>query len=111
MVAHLSQLIVKPSVACCCCFSVAEIIKNVSLAMETMRVPVRQMSGKVVVLEVTPDTTIRQFKKLLEGWHPSQDELTRKISTVDVIVGGEKLLQNDKTLREMATFLSLIHDS
>ena len=57
----------------------------------------RQMSGKVVVLEATPDTTVREFKKQLEGWHPSDDELTRKMSTVDLILGGEKLLQNDRT--------------
>ena len=66
--------------------------------MEVFRVPVRQMSGKVVVLEVTPDTTVREFKKQLEGWHPSDDELTRKMSTVDLIVGGEKLLNNEKSL-------------
>ena len=60
--------------------------------------PVRQMSGKVVVLEVTPDTTVREFKKQLEGWHPSDDELTRKMSTVDLIVGCEKLLNNEKSL-------------
>ena len=63
---------------------------------ELLRIPVRQMSGKVVVLEVTPGTTLREFKKQLEGWHPSEDELTRKMSTVDVIVGGEKLLEKDK---------------
>ena len=60
--------------------------------------PVRQMSGKVVVLEVRPDTSIREFKKQLEGWHPSDDEFTRKMSTVDLIVGGEKLLNNKKSL-------------
>ena len=66
--------------------------------MEIFRVPVRQMSGKVVVLEATPTTTVREFKKQLEGWHPSEDELTRKMSTVDLIVGGEKLLENYKRL-------------
>ena len=59
--------------------------------------PVRQMSGKVVVLEATPTTTIQEFKQL-EGWHPSEDELTRKMSTVDLIVGGEKLLANNQRL-------------
>ena len=60
--------------------------------------PVRQMSGKVVVLEATPNTTIWWFKKQLERWHPSDDALTRKMSTVDLIVGGEKLLENHKRL-------------
>ena len=66
--------------------------------MEVFRVPVRQLSGKVVVLEATPTTTVREFKNRLEGWHPSEDELTRKMSTVDLIVGGEKVLENYKRL-------------
>ena len=66
--------------------------------MEIFRVPVRQISGKVVVLEATPTTTVREFKKQLEGWHPSEDELTQKMSTVDLIVGGEKVLANYKRL-------------
>ena len=32
-----------------------------------MRIPVRQMSGKVTVLEATPDMTVSEFKKQLRG--------------------------------------------
>ena len=63
-----------------------------------MKIPVRQMSGKIVVLEVTDDTTLCQFKEQLRGWNPSQDDLIRRLSTVDVIVGDKKLNDDDETL-------------
>ena len=66
--------------------------------MEAFRVPVRHMSGEVVVLEAMPTTTIQEFKQQLEGCNPCDDELARKMSTADLIVGGEKLLENYKRL-------------
>ena len=73
--------------------------------MEVVQVSVQQMSGKVVLLEATADTTVRELKEQLEAWHPSDDELTRKMSTVDLIVGGEKLLENKKSLSRKQNML------
>ena len=60
----------------------------------------RQMSGKIVVLEVMEDTTVSEFKELLRGWHPSEDDLIRRLSTVDVIVGETKLIEDDETIAQ-----------
>ena len=63
-----------------------------------MKIHVRQMSGQIVVLEVMEDTTVSEFKEQLRGWHPSNDDLIRRLSTVDVILGETKLTQDDETI-------------
>ena len=63
-----------------------------------MKIPVRQMSGKTVVVEVTDETTVGEFKEQLRGWHPSQDDLTRRLSKVHVILGDKKLTEDDETV-------------
>ena len=63
-----------------------------------MRVPVRQMSGKVVVLEVMPEMTIREFKQMLKVRQPSEDKFTRSITMVEVVVEGCKLEDEQQTL-------------
>lgn len=65
-----------------------------------MRVPVRQMNGKVILLEVTSCATVRELKRQLRGWQPCEDELTRQMTTVDLVLGEEKLLDNDATIEE-----------
>ena len=37
-----------------------------------------------MVLEITDEATVREFKEQLRGWHPSQDDLTRRLSKVHV---------------------------
>ena len=64
-----------------------------------MRIPFRQMNGKVRILEVTPETTIGDLKKRLSGWQACEDELSRKISQVDIILEDRKL-ENDQTVIE-----------
>ena len=67
-----------------------------------MKIPVRQMSGKTVVLEVTDETTVGEFKEQLRGWQPSQDDLTRRLSKVHVLLGEKKLTEDDETVEHSA---------
>ena len=61
---------------------------------------VRQMSGKIVVLEITDETTVGEFKEQLRGWQPSQDDLTHRSSQVRVTVGEKLLTENEETVPE-----------
>ena len=63
-----------------------------------MKIHVQQMSGKMVVLEIADETTIREFKEQLKGWQPSQDNLTRRLSKVHVLLGERKLTEDDETV-------------
>lgn len=63
-----------------------------------MRIPIRQMNGKVTILEVMPESTVRQLKRQLKGWQVCEEELTRKMSKVDLIVGEKQLVDGDETV-------------
>ena len=48
-----------------------------------MRIPVRQMSGKVAVLEVVPEMTVQEFKQQLRGlgdWELQQADISLSLS-------------------------------
>ena len=59
-----------------------------------------QPSGEVLVLEVTPETTGRLLKQQIkEGQH--WDELTRRTTSVEIIVGDNHLLANDSKVLDV----------
>ncbi|CAK9109633.1 unnamed protein product [Durusdinium trenchii] len=64
-----------------------------------MRIPVRHMSGKVTVVEVSPDTTIGKLKMQMRAWLPCEDEL-RGMSTLELSLGETRLTSNDQTIHE-----------
>ena len=72
-----------------------------------MHISVELISGKKCTLEVPPDTTIRELKEKLKAFHPSEDQLTRKLSSVEIVLGSEKLSELDRPIsaciREGAT--------
>lgn len=43
---------------------------------------------------------VRDFKAELKGLQPAADELTRKLSRVDVIVQDKQLVEDDETIME-----------
>ncbi|CAK9089850.1 Protein TIC 20-v [Durusdinium trenchii] len=60
---------------------------------EEMSLSVELLSGKVCVLDMLPNfLTIWALKEQLKEFHPSQDELTRKLSNVQVVLDGKKLV-------------------
>ena len=63
-----------------------------------MRILVHQMKGEDATIDVLPDTTIRDLKRQLKGLQVAEDELTRKMSLVEVIVGDRKLVRNQETV-------------
>ena len=65
-----------------------------------MRLAVRQMNGKVLLVEVTSDTTVGELKRRLKALHPSEDEQVRKMSTVDLVLGDMKLVNHHQNLVE-----------
>eukprot|EP00434_Breviolum_minutum_P005719 symbB.v1.2.005038.t2/scaffold291.1/size238869/3 len=67
-------------------------------SMETLQLHVQQVSGLNMLLEVQTDTSIREVKKKLKDWQKSDDELAKKMSTVELIVGGRKLTNDDSTV-------------
>ena len=58
-------------------------------------ISVRQPSGEVIVLEVTPETTGKELKQQIKDRKPSWDELTRNTTIAEIIVGHNHLLAND----------------
>ena len=58
------------------------------------------------------DMNVREFKRELHGWLPCGDESQRNMSSVEVIVGDNRLLNNEGLLSEaipaeVTAFLSL----
>ena len=52
---------------------------------------VELLSGNVHTLAVRPDMTVGELKESVKVFHPSEDEITRILSTVDLLLDGEKL--------------------
>ena len=57
--------------------------------------------GEVAAVDAAPDTTIGEFKGLvLETLRPDDDELTRRVSSVELVQGKKRLLDDAATLAE-----------
>ena len=61
---------------------------------------VELLSGKVYTLAVRPDMTIGELKEEVKAFHPSEDEITRILSTVEFVLHGEKLNHLQMTVSE-----------
>ena len=62
-----------------------------------MEVSFRQLSGAVMILEVMPEMTGRELKQRIKDRQLWNDELTRKTTRVDILVGPSRLLTNNET--------------
>ena len=58
------------------------------------RISALQPSGEILILEVTPPTTVRALKEQIKEGQP-WDELTRSTTGVEIIVGDSQLLADD----------------
>ena len=58
------------------------------------RISALQPSGKILILEVTPPTTVRALKEQIKEGQP-WDELTRSTTGVEIVVGDSQLLGDD----------------
>ena len=65
-----------------------------------MRISVEQLSGETLVLEVTPEMTMREVKQQIKDMQTWEDDLSRDTTFVEVIVGNKKL-GNDETVAEV----------
>eukprot|EP00913_Durusdinium_trenchii_P012879 g12094.t1 len=63
-----------------------------------LSIAVQFMSGKVLGVDVVPEITIGELKETLKAWHPSEDELTRTLSAVQIILDGQNLVDDDATV-------------
>ena len=52
---------------------------------------VELLSDSVRALTVQPDMTVEELKEEVKAFHPSEDEMTRMLSTVDLLLDGKKL--------------------
>ena len=52
---------------------------------------VELLSGKVYTLAVRPEITIGELEEEVKAFHPSEDEITRILSTVEFFHHGETL--------------------
>ena len=69
------------------------------LAM-SMRILVEQLNGDTMRLKVTPHTTVREVKEQLKGMHTWEDELSCATTVVELIVGNQKVT-NEETVEEL----------
>ncbi|CAK9100510.1 Putative surface protein bspA-like (TvBspA-like-625) [Durusdinium trenchii] len=65
-----------------------------------MRIRTRQMNGTVAEVEAMPETILREFKRKLKDLHQGESETTRRLTTVQVVLGLQKLHGDFKTLEE-----------
>ncbi|CAJ1373062.1 unnamed protein product [Effrenium voratum] len=66
-----------------------------------MRIPVRQLNGKVTILEVMPETTVGELRSRVKGWQAFDDELM--LSRVDLVLGERKLVDEDTMTQDSVT--------
>ena len=71
-------------------FKTRDCLDNLCVAM-ARNINVELLSGKVYTLAVRPEMTIRELKDEVKVFHPSEDEITRILSTVEFVLHGEKL--------------------
>lgn len=58
--------------------------------------------GEVTTVDASPGTTVGEFKRLvIEILHKDDDELTRKVTFVDLVLGEKPLLEESATLSEI----------
>ncbi|CAK9095656.1 Putative surface protein bspA-like (TvBspA-like-625) [Durusdinium trenchii] len=62
-----------------------------------MEVSFRQLNGEAIILEVMPDMTGQELKEQIKERQHWDDELTRKTTRVDIVVGASRILKNDET--------------
>ena len=62
-----------------------------------MNVSFRQLNGETMDLEVMPEITGRELKEQIKDRQLWDDELTRKTTRVEFLVGPSRLLTNDET--------------
>ncbi|CAK9037798.1 unnamed protein product [Durusdinium trenchii] len=67
--------------------------------VETMKVSILLMSGEVIVIDVMPDIEISNFKSQLKALQPEEDQVS-KVTTVELIIDGQKVDDKNKILRE-----------
>eukprot|EP00913_Durusdinium_trenchii_P034571 g32342.t1 len=63
-----------------------------------MKIPVQLVSGEVALVEASPETTISELKEQLKALQPTKDELTRKMTHVELICEGHLLQDNNVTV-------------
>ena len=58
---------------------------------DAMNIRVQLLSGKVHELNVKPEMKIAGLKKQLKVFHPSEDEVARKLSTTKIVLDNRNL--------------------
>ena len=71
-------------------FKTRDCLDNLCVAM-SRNINVELLSGNVYTLAVRPDMTIGELKEEVKAFNPSEDEITRILSTVEFVLHGEKL--------------------
>ncbi|CAL1147487.1 unnamed protein product [Cladocopium goreaui] len=61
---------------------------------------VELISGRVCTVEVFPQMKITELQEKLKAFHPSKDELTRRLSDPEIVVDGEKLVALEHAMVE-----------
>ena len=72
------------------------------MALSTsLAIPVQNMLGEVTLVEASGDTSVAEFKSLVyRALRPEDDELTRKLTVVDLMLGENHLAEWSATLAE-----------
>ena len=74
-----------------------------SIRAMAINISVERLSGADCTLEVQPDNTIRELKETMKKvFYPGDDEVTRKLRSVDLILDGEMLNQPETTIPAIA---------
>ena len=66
----------------------------------SLRIAVEQLSGEMLVLEVTQEMKLREVKQQIKDMHAWEDELSRDTTFVEMLFGDRKL-GNDETVAEV----------
>ena len=63
--------------------------------------PLRTAGGEATTVDAAPDTTVGEFKGLvLRSLRPDDDALTRRLTSVELVLGKKRLLDDTATLAE-----------
>ena len=73
-----------------------------SMVLSTsMAIPVQNMLGEVTLVKASHDTSVAEFKNLVyRALRPEDDELSRKLTVVDLMLGETHLAEGSATLEE-----------
>lgn len=84
---------------CCCCFFCFTCLKLSFPSQNGLLVELVSVSGgRITIVEAFPDTTVGEFKAELKGMQEFQDDLMKKMTSVEVVVSEGKLVDNDATV-------------